>query len=58
MNYEMLASDKKQIILDLAVKAICLRPDLAAPAKGKELPEKVMDFARNLAASIEEPLGP
>jgi hypothetical protein len=54
MNFELLTVEKKMIILDLAVKAISLRPALAGAAPGKQLPEKVIDFAKNLAESIEE----
>jgi hypothetical protein len=55
MNYEKLASDKKQIILDIAVKALCLRPGLAGNLPGKALPERITEFAKILAESIEEP---
>ncbi|MDR0878440.1 MAG: hypothetical protein LBN21_10335 [Treponema sp.] len=54
MNFELLTVEKKMIILDLAVKAISLRPALAETASGSELPEKVIDFAKNLAESIED----
>ncbi|MDR0624719.1 MAG: hypothetical protein LBG10_09875 [Treponema sp.] len=55
MNYENLASDKKQIILDIAVKAISLRPGLAGKLPGKELPERIAEFAKILAESIPDP---
>jgi hypothetical protein len=55
MNYEKLAPDKKQIILDLAVKAVCLRPGLAGNVSGRELPEKIAEFAKLLAESIRDP---
>jgi hypothetical protein len=56
MNYEMLASDKKQIILDVAGKALCLRPGLAGNVPGKELPERIVEFAKILAESIKDPV--
>jgi hypothetical protein len=55
MNFDLLSIEKKLIILDLAVKAVCLRPSLADTASGNGLPEKIIDFAKNLAESIEEP---
>ncbi|MDR1099495.1 MAG: hypothetical protein LBL28_03350 [Treponema sp.] len=54
MDYEKLSSDKKQIILDLAVRAICLKPSLAGIQSPEELPEKITAFARTLAGSIED----
>jgi hypothetical protein len=54
MDYEKLSSDKKQIILDLAVKAICLNPALAGTGAREKLPEKVMNFAKILANSIKD----
>jgi hypothetical protein len=54
MDYEKLSSDKKQIILDLAVKAICLRPALAGTGVREELPEKIINFAKTLADSIKD----
>jgi hypothetical protein len=54
MDYEKLSSDKKQIILDLAVKAICLKPALAGIGERRELPQKVIDFAKTLAGSIKD----
>jgi hypothetical protein len=55
MDYEMLTLEKKQIILDLALKADCLRPELAETPSGKELPERVVHFAKTLAESIQDP---
>jgi hypothetical protein len=55
MNYENLASDKKQIILDLAIKAVSLRPGLAGNLSGKELPERIVEFAKTLAEAIQDP---
>ena len=55
MNYEMLSAEKQRIFLDLAGKALYLRPALAEPSAGKELPEKIVEFAKILAASIAEP---
>jgi hypothetical protein len=54
MDYEKLSSDKKQIILDLAVKAICLRPALAGTGAREKLPEKIVKFAKALASSIKD----
>lgn len=54
MNFELLTVEKKMIILDLAVKAVSLRPALAETASGNELPEKIIDFAKSLAESIED----
>jgi hypothetical protein len=55
MNYEKLAADKKRIILDVAVRAVCLRPGLAGNLSGKELPERITELAKILAESIEDP---
>jgi hypothetical protein len=54
MDYEKLSSDKKRIILDLAVKAVYLKPTLAGAHSQEELPEKIAAFARTLAGSIED----
>jgi hypothetical protein len=57
MDYEKLSSDKKQIILDLAVKALCLKPMLAGIQSNKEMPEKIADFAKMLAKLTKDPAG-
>jgi hypothetical protein len=54
MDYEKLSSDKKQIILDLAIRAICLKPSLVSVQSPDDLPEKITAFARILAGSIED----
>jgi hypothetical protein len=54
MDYEKLSSDKKRIILDLAVKAICLKPALGGIQAREELPRKIIDFAKTLANSIKD----
>jgi hypothetical protein len=58
MDYETLSSDKKQIILDLAIKAVFLCPGLAGNTAGGEQPEKISEFARTLAKSIHDPVLP
>jgi hypothetical protein len=52
MDYELLTSEKQRIIMDLAEKAIFLRPALASFSV-KSLNEKIEDFARTIARSIE-----
>jgi hypothetical protein len=52
MDYEMLSFEKKQFFLDLAGKAIWLRPTLARKSLDKKLPEKIKDLARDIAQSI------
>jgi hypothetical protein len=53
MDYELLTSEKQRIIMDLAEKAIFLRPALASFSV-KSLDEKIEDFARSIAESIED----
>jgi hypothetical protein len=55
MKYENLSADKKQIILDLAIKAIHLRPGLAGAFSGGEPMERAAGFAKHLAELIEIP---
>jgi hypothetical protein len=55
MNYESLSADKKQIILDLAKKAIHLRPGLAGAFSGREPAEEAANFAKHLAELIKFP---
>jgi hypothetical protein len=56
MNFDLLSVEKKLIILDLAVKAVSMRPSLADTASGNGLPEKIIDFAKHLAESIDDPV--
>ncbi|MDR2371090.1 MAG: hypothetical protein LBD71_06390 [Treponema sp.] len=53
MDYELLTSEKQRIIMDLAEKAIFLRPALASFSV-KSLNEKIEDFAHAIARSIED----
>ncbi|MDR0602343.1 MAG: hypothetical protein LBG42_08175 [Treponema sp.] len=53
MDYETLTAEKQRIIMDLAEKAIFLRPALAT-FSDKSLNEKIKDFARVIAESIED----
>ncbi|MDR1420415.1 MAG: hypothetical protein LBI86_08585 [Treponema sp.] len=53
MDYETLTAEKRRIIMDLAEKAILLRPALASPS-GKSLSEKIEDFARFIAESLTD----
>ncbi|MDR2160273.1 MAG: hypothetical protein LBP23_09450 [Treponema sp.] len=56
MDYDTMTDDKKRILLDLADRAIGLRPGIAGLAHGKTLPDMVINFARELARSITEPV--
>jgi hypothetical protein len=53
----MLTADKKYIILDLAGKAIRLRPELAKARPDGDLSERIADFARVIAKSIDDSPG-
>jgi hypothetical protein len=55
MDYDTMTDDKKHILLDLADKAIGLRPGIAGLSCGEVLPDAVTDFARSLARTIAEP---
>jgi hypothetical protein len=56
MDYDTMTDDKKRIVLDLADKAIGLRPGIAGVTYSEVLPDTVINFARNLARSIVEPV--
>ncbi|MDR1899632.1 MAG: hypothetical protein LBQ55_06470 [Treponema sp.] len=56
MDYDTMTDDKKHILLDLADKAIGLRPGIAGVSCGEILPDTVINFARDLARSIAEPV--
>ncbi|MDR1287370.1 MAG: hypothetical protein LBK08_07155 [Treponema sp.] len=53
MDYEALTAEKRRIIMDLAEKAIFLRPALAT-FSDKNLTEKIEDFARFIAESLTD----
>jgi hypothetical protein len=53
MDYETLTLEKRRIIMDLAEKAILLRPALATFSE-KKLDEKIVDFAHVIAESIHD----
>jgi hypothetical protein len=55
MDYELLTSEKQQIILDLAGKAMTLRPALADEYGNENFDQKIVDFARFIAKTIQEP---
>jgi hypothetical protein len=55
MNYEMLSFEKQRMLLDLAGRAIALRPALADSSPQEELNDKIACLAKTLAASIKEP---
>jgi hypothetical protein len=58
MNYELLSSDKKQMFLDLANKAVILCPGLAGEASGRGQSEKISELAKTLAEYVRDPVLP
>jgi hypothetical protein len=56
MDYDTMTDDKKRIVLDLADKAIGLRPGIVGLDYGEILPDVVINFARSLTRSIAEPV--
>jgi hypothetical protein len=55
MDFDTMSDEKKHILLDLADKAIGLRPGIAGLDYGEIFPDRVINFARDLARSIIEP---